>query len=676
MTYRAARSLPPLDLAAAESVSVTVLDRKGRLLRAFTSENGRWRLPVAVGEVDPRYLAMLLAYEDRRFYRHGGVDAVAVMRAAYQLVANVRVVSGSSTLTMQLARLLDGRHERSLTGKIAQMLSARALEQRLSKTDILRLYLQHAPFGGNLEGVRAASLAYFGKEPRRLSIGEAALLVALPQSPESRRPDRSAERARRARDRVLDRMVARGVITAVEAKRAKNEHVAGIRRAFPLLAPHLAEAEILRRPQRTVHRLTIDRDLQQSLEQLARDHARAQGSKLSAALLAVAHESGEILAYVGSADYLDEARLGAIDMVQAVRSPGSTLKPFVYGLAFEAGLAHPETLIEDRPVRFGTYAPRNFDDDFHGTVTIRAALAGSLNIPAVKLLDAVGPGRLVGRLRRLGTLAALPADAEPSLAIALGGIGLRMSDLATLYASLASRGDPVELRHLMAAAPRRRAPLPMVELVRRRLLSHRAAWYVTDILKDAPPPASARSGRIAYKTGTSYGYRDAWAAGFDGRHTIVAWVGRPDGSSTPGLSGRTSAAPLLFDAFARVAERRAPLPTRPRGVIVARGADLPPPLRRFERGRDAAGPFLVSPLQIAFPPDRADVEVETGADAAPVILKAEGGTLPLRWLIDGQPINSAPHRRDVEWQPTGRGFARLTVIDANGLSDRVTIRLR
>lgn len=679
--------LGPPPISAADDLSTIVVDRNGRLLRPFTTADGRWRLPVTTHEVDQRYLAMLLAFEDRRFHEHSGVDARAVMRAAGQFLLNGRIVSGASTLTMQVARLLEGRHHRTAIGKLEQMVRALQIEQRASKDQILDLYLRLAPFGGNIEGVRAAALAYFGKEPKRLSVGEAALLVALPQSPEARRPDRFAARARIARNRVLERAVEAGVIKPADAELARAEPVPTKRRAFPMLAPHLAESEVALHPATTVHHTTLDRPLQQSLEQLAREHKALLGPRLSSAIVVADHSTGEILAHVGAADYLDAERFGAIDMATAVRSPGSTLKPLIYALAFDLGLAHPETLIEDRAVRFGTYAPKNFDEEFHGTVTIRSALANSLNIPAVKVLDKVGPGRMLARIRRAGLKAELPDATEPTLALALGGLGMTLRDLAGLYTAFPRGGEPVTLVHrkadiATAALALRRG---QQEKRSRRLVSPVASWYVTDILKDAPPPASARAGRIAYKTGTSYGYRDAWAIGYDGHHVVAVWTGRPDNASTPGLMGRHAAAPLLFDAFARISEARARLPSAPAGALQVSGADLPPPLKRFpEPGAastvaETASPFLAPPVAIAFPPDRAEVEVETASAEAviePLMLKAEGGTLPLTWLADGKPIGIATHRRDLVWQPEGRGFYKLSVIDAKGRVDRVTVRLR
>ncbi|MBA2126469.1 penicillin-binding protein 1C [Hyphomicrobium methylovorum] len=668
----------PLPLDSAKSVSVTVVDRDERLLRAFTTTEGKWRLPLDPKDVDPNYLKLLFAFEDRRFYEHHGVDTKAVARAVVQMVRHARLVSGGSTLTMQVARLLDGKHERTPFGKLRQMARAIELERTLSKTEILKLYLRLAPFGGNLEGVRAASLAYFGKEPRRLSFGEAALLVALPQSPELRRLDRYPDAARRARDRVLESAVAAHAITEAEAAKAKTERMPVTRYAFPMFAPHLTETEVKARPQDSIVKLTLDRNLQASLEKLAGEQARLIGDKVSAAIIVADHQTGEILAQVGSPGYMDRDRQGAVDMANAVRSPGSTLKPFIFGLAFESGLAHPETLIDDRPVRFGTYSPKNFDETYHGTVSVREALAQSLNIPAVRALSRVGPGKLAGRFRRAGVTARFPDKSEPTLAMALGGTGMTLLDLTQLYTSLARGGDSIELFHRTDARARVAAATRVKPLVNaHRLMSPLAAWYVTDILKDAPPPQSAKGGRFAYKTGTSYGYRDAWAIGYDGRYVVAAWVGRPDNSSVPGILGRTAAAPILFDAFQRVSAKRSPLRSAPATALLVKNADLPAPLKRWRDPGDdpASGRYLEPPVLISFPPDQSEIEAAEHSED-PLVLKADGGALPLTWLIDGVPIASDAHSREADWQPGGAGFAKLTVIDANGRTDRVSVRLR
>ncbi|MEL7047959.1 MAG: penicillin-binding protein 1C, partial [Pseudomonadota bacterium] len=637
---------------------------------------------VTVAEVDPRYLKLLFAYEDRRFYDHGGVDLFAVARAGVQLVTNGRAISGASTLTMQAARLIDRRHERTATGKIRQMARALQLEEELSKPDILNLYLRLAPFGGNIEGVRAATLAYFGKEPKRLSLGEAALLVALPQSPEARRPDRHSKRARAARDRVLDRAVEAGAISSAQADRAKSERVPNARKAFPLVAAHLSEAEVAAQPDVPIHRLTLDRTLQSSLETLVRSKAALLGDDITAAILAVDAVSGEVRAHVGSADYLDQRRHGAIDMTSAIRSPGSTLKPFIYGMAFEAGLGHPETLIVDKRTRFGAYSPRNFNAGYRGTVTLREALGASLNIPAVKLLDALQPQALMTRLRKAGVSPELPDGAKPSLAIALGGVGLSLRDLTHLYVALARGGAPIALSHRYGELARRYARGDVGDgQGDASLLTPVASWYVGDILKDAPAPKHFRAGRIAYKTGTSYGYRDAFAIGYDGQTVIAVWVGRADGASVPGLVGRTAAAPILFDAFQRLGRKTAPLAEAPTGALRVKGSDLPGPLKRFARDHvvPPAGPFAEPKVAISFPPDRSELavmETSDGDGSGAVRFKAEGGVLPLTWLVDGEPIASSGHRRDVIWQPDQTGFAKVSVIDAKGRVDRVFVRVR
>ena len=597
-------SLGPSPLGEGLAFSTLVLDRDGKLLRPYTTPEGRWRLAATRDDLDPRFLDLLFAYEDKRFNTHFGVDPLALARAIAQLIAQGRVVSGGSTLTMQVARLLEPRPQRSLTAKLRQIIRAVELEWSLSKDEILSLYLSLAPYGGNLEGVRAASLTYFGKEPRRLTLGEAAMLVGLPQSPEQRRPDRSSDAARHARARVLDRLAAAGMVSAEEIARAKAEPVPDGRRPMPMLAAHAADAIVSAAPRRNVYRLTIDALLQRNLQELARERVQSLGPDISIAILAADNASGEVLARVGSADYFDVRRAGQVDMTFAIRSPGSTLKPFIYGLAFEDGLVHPETLIEDRPVRFGGYAPENFDQTFQGTVTARRALQLSLNVPAVALLDRVGASRFAARLQQAGVALALPPGEVPGLAMGLGGVGVNLTNLVALYAGLARLGTTVPL--VQQAAGEVAPP--------HRLLDPVAAWYVGNILLGTPPPENAAGGRIAFKTGTSYGYRDAWAVGFDGKHTIGVWVGRPDGAPVSGLTGRTAAAPVLFDAFARTGKSAAPLPSRPSGVLVATTGKLPPPLQRFYRGA-GIGEGSDQQLRIMFPPDGARIELRTRTPA-------------------------------------------------------------
>lgn len=657
-------SLGPPPLGKHLEYSHVVLDRDGRLLRAYATKEGRWRLPATVQNVDPRFLKLLFAYEDKRFWVHHGVDPQALLRAAFQFVSSGHIVSGGSTITMQVARLLEPRRHRSLLAKLRQITRAFELEHALSKKEILSLYLTLAPYGGNLEGVRAASLAYFGKEPRKLSLAQAALLVALPQSPELRRPDRHAKAARAARDRVLDRVVAAGVVPRDEVAHAKAQVVPHARKELPTLAPHSADHVVSEAPNIRVHRLTIAAPLQKKLQNLARERARAIGPHISVAIFAVDNATREVRARVGSADFFDAARAGQVDMTQALRSPGSTLKPFIYGLGFEDGLIHPETLIDDRPVRYGSYVPENFDLTFQGTVTVRRALQLSLNVPAIAVLNKIGVNRLSARLTQAGAGLVLPTGEAPGLALGLGGVGITLNDLVMLYAGLARLGSVVALVEREGQATQ----------TARRLLDPVAAWYVGNVLIGAPPPLNAPPGRIAFKTGTSYGYRDAWAVGFDGRMTIGVWVGRPDGASVPGLVGRSAAAPILFDAFARAGLTPAPLPRPPKGVIVAATDRLPPPLQRFSPG--VASAAAREPPRIMFPPDGARLELAGGAAPGPVALKIAGGRGALTVMVNGMPL---PHRRGrhtLFFQPDGPGFVRLTVMDARGLSDSVMVRLQ
>jgi len=648
-------------------VSTLVLDRNGKLLRAYLTSDGRWRLPATRDQVDPIYLEALLAYEDKRFFSHRGVDPLALLRAAFQLATHGRIVSGGSTLTMQVARLLEPRQQRSLDAKIRQAVRALELEWKLSKDEILGLYLTLAPYGGNLEGIRAASLAYFGKEPRRLTLGEAALLVALPQSPEYRRPDRFPERARLARDRVLDRIAGHGHFSDAEIAHAKEEQVPTARKTMPLIAPHAADQAVMDTPKEPVLRLTIDAGLQRTLESLARDRAQALGPDMSVAMVVVDNATGEVLARVASPDYFDERRAGQVDLTQAVRSPGSALKPFIYGLGFEDGLIHPESLIEDRPIRYAGYAPENFDLTFQGTVTVRRALQLSLNVPAVAVLDEVGPSRLIARLAQAGASLVLPRREAPGLALGLGGVGVRLTDLTMLYAGLARQGTVAPLVERLGAP----------QLPPRRLIEPVAAWYVGNVLVGTPPPENAAGGRIAFKTGTSYGYRDAWAIGFDGKRTIGVWTGRPDGAPVAGLMGRVAAAPILFDAFARLGQPLQPLPAAPKGALVATTAKLPPPLQRFAPG-ESAGEAMAPKVHIVFPPNGASLELAglEGEKPDPIAIKIAGGTPPLNVLLNGMPLQAKKSARTLFFAPDGPGFVRLTVTDATGAADSVVVRLQ
>lgn len=554
-----ADQLFPLPLPG-DDLARVVLAEDGTPLWRFADRDGVWRYPIRSEQVSPYYLEALLTYEDRWFYKHPGINPLALGRAAWQNLSGGRVVSGGSTLSMQVARLLEP-HARTLGGKLRQLWRTAQLEWHLSKDEILTLYLDRAPFGGTLQGVAAASWAYLGKPPSQLTRAEAALLAVLPQAPSRLRPDRHPERARAARDKVLERVAGFGVWPQAAVDEALQEPVLLAPRQEPRLAPLLARR--LNRPDSPpLIRTTLDATLQRRLEDLLLGWRARLPEHTSAAILVVDHQSMSVRAYLGSVDLADRRRFGHVDMIAAVRSPGSTLKPFLYGMALDAGLIHSESLLQDVPRRYGDYRPGNFAAGFGGAVAASEALASSLNLPAVQLLEAYGPKRFAGELRGAGVPLALPVLAEPNLALILGGAGSRLEDLLTGYSAFARGGKSARLRFQ-----------PQDELRERRLLSPGAAWIVRRILSgqarpDRDPRAQlVQRPSLAWKTGTSYGFRDAWAVGVAPRYLIGIWIGRPDGTPVPGQFGLASAAPLLLQVHDllvnRDSQRGLALPVEP-----------------------------------------------------------------------------------------------------------------
>ena len=528
----------PLPLPKDDQARV-VLAEDGTPLWRFADANGVWRYPVHVEDVSPLYLDALLTYEDRWFFQHPGVNPLALGRAAWQNLSGGRVLSGGSTLSMQVARLLDP-HERTLPGKLRQLWRTAQLEWHLSKPQILELYLNRAPFGGTLQGVAAASWAYLGKAPQQLTRSEAALLAVLPQAPSRLRPDRHPQRAQVARDKVLRRLAEYQVWPQPAVDEALEEPLLLAPRLEPSLAPLLARR--LNRPgSPPLIRTMIDASLQRRLEDLLLGWRARLPDHTSAAIVVVETENMAVRAYLGSVDINDARRFGHVDMITAMRSPGSTLKPFLYGMAMDAGLIHSESLLQDVPRRYGDYRPGNFSMGFSGPVSASAALVTSLNLPAVQLLEAYGPKRFAADMRNGGVPLSLPALAEPNLALILGGAGSRLEDLVSGYSALAREGRSANLRLQ-----------PDDELRERRMLSPGAAWVIRRILSgqarpDRDPHADlVLRPQLAWKTGTSYGFRDALAVGVGPRYLIGVWIGRPDGTPVPGQFGLASAAPLML----------------------------------------------------------------------------------------------------------------------------------
>lgn len=561
MAIWAADKIWPLPLHEVDPARVVVA-HDGTPLWRFADADGIWRYPVTIDEVSPRYLQALINYEDRWFWKHPGVNPFSVLRAAWQDLSSGRVVSGGSTLTMQVARLLDP-HPRTFGGKFRQLWRALQLEWHLSKRDILTLYLNRAPFGGTLQGVGAASWAYLGKSPAQLSYSDAALLAVLPQAPSRLRPDRWPERAEAARNKVLERMAIQGIWSAKQVQESREEPVWLAPRQMPQLAP-LFSRMMLGKSRSDKIVTTLDAGLQRQLEELAQNWKGRLPARSSLAMIVVDHTDMSVRGWVGSVDMNDDSRFGHVDMVNAIRSPGSVLKPFIYGLALDDGLIHPASLLQDVPRRTGDYRPGNFDSGFHGPVSMSEALVRSLNLPAVQVLEAYGPKRFAASLRNVGLPLYLPAGAAPNLSLILGGAGARLDDMAAAYSAFARHGKAGKLR-LQPADP----------LLERPLMSAGAAWIIRRIMADEAQPlpdnALSRVVPLAWKTGTSYGYRDAWAIGINARYVIGIWTGRPDGTPVVGQFGFASAVPLLNQVNNLLLSRGTNQPEDPRPESVSRG---------------------------------------------------------------------------------------------------------
>lgn len=711
-----------------------VVARNGTPLRTYPSTDGVWRQPVTPDQVSPLYLQALLHYEDRWFHWHPGINPVALARAAWQWIHHGRVVSGGSTITMQVARLIDpspAKGSRTLAAKLRQIARALQLEMRLNKRDILTLYLNHAPMGGIVEGVEMASRAYLGRSSAYLSHAEAAMLAALPQAPSRLRPDRAPEAARRARDKVLDRLARDRVWTAGQVADAKLERVAvqAIRSQWlaPLAAQRLRQAARGRARQPTIHS-TIDVELQSSVERLLLDRAQGLPPKVSIAALVMDNDTLEVHAYAGSADFNDRDRLAHVDMVRGVRSPGSTLKPFLYALALDEGLIHSESLLIDVPQSFAGYQPGNFQASFSGPVSVSEALQRSLNVPAVDLLDRIGPARFAAMLRSGGVQLRLPHGATPNLSVILGGAGTTLEELVGAYRAFARGG--------LAGRPRL---APQAERVESRLMSAGAAFIVRDILESGGHPERPfleGGRRMAWKTGTSFGFRDAWSVGVTDQYTVGVWVGRPDGTPNPGFFGANVAAPLLHDiAAALPVGEGAALRGRPRtvdavtvcwplgwrvertpeGACLQRrqawslGGAVPPTLpdrtgtagllvastcepgRQAVRWPQALEPWIPAALR---PPCTPTVEVSSlrmrgieegarlrrapGRPDVEIQLEAEGAVAaePLYWLVDGRQQARTVQRHQVRLRFSADGTHDLAVVDGRGRYHRVRIEVK
>lgn len=725
----------PLPERLATPGSPTLRYADGTVAHVYLAPDGRWRVPARLDQVDPAYLDALTAYEDQRFWWHPGVDPVAIVRAALSDLRAGAVVSGGSTITMQLVRIVEPR-PRTLASKIVEGVRAAQLELRMSKPEILEAYLTFAPYGRNVEGVETASLAYFGHTAERLEPSEIAVLLAVPQDPTHRwpRPDHAAALAA-ARDRVATRI---GLVDATRADVPVESH------AMPREAAHLA-AWLAGRARREGDVVThLDRGVQGIAERiLASERARFDDEGIhNGAIVVIEHATGNVVGLVGGFDFWDAEHGGQIAAFDEPRSPGSALKPFIYATAIDGALVLPDQLVEDVPMRWGSYAPENFDGRFSGVVRAEDALSRSLNLPFIALLARVGVEPLLGELRRLGAHHLDERPGHYGLSVAAGGIELTPLEMTGLYAALAEDGVPRPPIVIGAAPESGPAAFSSgAAFLTRRALS----------LRDRPDFPTRRvvgglSPAIHWKTGTSYGWRDAWALGSGATYTVGVWLGNLDGAGSQHLIGGEAAGPLLFDVLEALGELgrdasarpppdlapvevcalsgRVPGPSCPeRKYVLARTERTPTEpcpyhqsielddasglrvgpacragrsthtettvvwpanVRRWLEGRATDGPPAWVPgcavdagrVTIVSPGEGRDVVLIPGVSPTDqeVPLEADGdGTLT--WFVDGALVGAAVAGERVWWTPS-EGEHAVAVMDDAGTTAKRNLRVR
>lgn len=713
--------LYPPNLLRLTSTSKLIQDKNGKLLTALLASDGRWRFPISHLEIDPLFVKMLLTYEDKRYFYHPGVDPFALFRALWQWAYSGHIVSGGSSLTMQTVRLLE-RRPRTFLSKFKEILRALQLELHYSKEQILEFYLMLAPYGGNLEGIVAASLTYFGKMPKQLTPAEAAFLVVLPQSPNRIRSDLVSKQTKLYRDKVLLRMQEKGILSASVTREAIEDRIPHVLRRLPRHALHLAYQ--LLQEQDKEHKsvqenkqakqsinTTLDKELQSQVEKLLNQEIPFLLPGQSIAVLVVENKTRQIQAYVGSVNFLNEERAGAVNMIHKLRSPGSLLKPFIYGMAFDAGFLHPETWIDDVATGFSGYRPGNFKDIFHGRVKIKDALKQSLNIPAVAILDRLGPGRFYTQLRDLNIQLKFESENDkPTLPLALGGVGMTLWDLVSLYCILPNEGiykpltfikEPVKdlrkennMQNDLLAAKQSKSD--------KVLLSSASSWHISRILEDTHAPDGfvdrkyTQDYPIAYKTGTSYGYRDAWAMGYNQTYTVGIWVGKADGTPSLPQTGRIAAAPLLFKIFDLLPKEHRPIAVqKPESILSLPYEQLPLVLQTFKKKiqrtnkikknilsnnneHESRNVTLDANFKITFPLEDTIIQLERNENNThflPIKISLVGGEAPFHFLVNGRPKSTSQHPT-ILWQPDSPGFVELTVLDKEGRGSTVNFQLQ
>ena len=648
----------PPDLTRFQEVSKELRTEKEHLVHVFQTKDEKWRLSAKLKDIDPLYINMLITREDQYFWNHFGVNPLSLLRAGVQALSHGKIVSGGSTLTMQAARLLEPG-PRTLKTKVLQTLRALQLERRYSKKEILEIYLTLAPYGSNLEGTRSAALAYFGKSARHLLPSEAALLVALPQMPKLWKRTGFLPQTYVIRDRILTQAFRMDILDGPTYQAALKDPLPDSRFSLPREMPHFARRLCSSSQTPVISYCTLRPALQKQMESIAQKAVKLLPPDVNLAMLVVHHPSRRVVAYVGSTDFFDRNRQGQVDFVCAYRSPGSTLKPFIYGLGFDYGLLKPTSYVLDDRRRFGSYLPDNFDKTFYGMVTVKDALVWSLNIPVVELLNEIGPQRFLGVLEEAGiTPKFSDPRSAPGLSLALGGVGMTLEQLVTLYASLPQKGQLLPLSLNLNIA----LDQPY------QLISSKSASQITEILSQTLYDELGQTD-LAVKTGTSYGHRDAWAVGYNDTYVVGVWIGHPDGTPFGVGTGRTLAVPVLQQVFRF-------LPSEKKLSLLPSQSEK---LKLYETHETALSKVKKLHKQypkMLFPVDATVIESFREDESTPIILSAMGGKRPYTWLVDGKPIATQVWGPKTHWKPEKPGFYEICLLDAQGLSESARIEVQ
>ncbi len=633
-----------ISLKKFEDLSTLLLDRDQIILSCDQSRDEKWRFLTTPDDVSDLYLKILINFEDKRFYYHFGVDPIALARSTFQFLKNGRILSGGSTLTMQVVRLLHPR-KRTIISKCIEIIEATLLECRYSKKEILTMYLTLMPQGNNFEGIFSASYAYFKKKPKDLNYAEMALLVAIPQSPTKLRPNIYPERAKGARNKVLDRSL--GILSKQDINEAKEMVLEPTKNRFPTNAQHLLQ----RLKQKPIIHSTLDGKLQEGVSSILHTTFKFQDDEKSLAILIVDNRTRKVICYIGSYNYFDRPRQGFVDLIKAVRSPGSALKPFIYAKAFDLKLIDANTIVKDTKRHFFDYSPSNFKDIFHGETTIKESLQQSLNTPAVLLLEKIGPQCFLNSLEELSIHLKLPKESAIGLPIALGGVGLTLEELTSLYVALAQNGDYQKLIY------EENTPVKINQKL--RICTKESALKIKKILQGAPPPDGyishtvTNASAIAFKTGTSYGGRDALCVGYTKDYTVAVWIGRADGTAIASNIGRFSAAPIVFSIFYSLLPK----------CMDDDSADESSPM--LAKHRQKIGGNRDEKLKIIYPLDGIKILKTTKE----ISLKTEENKGTITWIINNVPIASN------KWIPNSPGFYTITALDENGNSAITHVRV-